>query len=118
MTAWDRFHGATLSLARSGTIKERLSNAYRQHLAGLQEEELPRELRDEFRELSSALRAEPPLLRGEDAVQATIRKLSSDEAERLAGAVIELFCELPRSPSPVARHASGAQIVPLYLAEA
>jgi len=118
MTAWDRFHGATLSLARSGTIKERLSNAYRQHLAELQEEDLPRELRDEFRELASALQAERPLLRGEDAVQATVRKMSSDEAERLAGALIELFCELPRSPIAVQRHASGAQIVPLYLAEA
>lgn len=117
MSAWEKFHGATLSLARSGSIKERLSNAYRQHLAEVREEDLPRELRAEFRELCSALTAERPLLRGEDAVQATVRKLSGEEAERLAAALVQLFCELPRVPVGAARP-SGAQIVPLYLAEA
>ena len=41
-TAWDNFQGATLSLARSGTIKDRLTDAYRNHLAAVTEDELPR----------------------------------------------------------------------------
>src|SRR6185437_1003180 len=41
-TAWERFQSATLSLARSGPIKDRLADAYRNHLAEVREEELPR----------------------------------------------------------------------------
>jgi hypothetical protein len=44
-TTWEKFQGATLSLARSGSIKERLTDAYRNHLSAVAEEELPREIR-------------------------------------------------------------------------
>ncbi len=47
-TAWEQLEGAALSLARSGPIKERLADAYRNHLALVNANELPAALRAEF----------------------------------------------------------------------
>ncbi len=116
-TAWEKFQGATLSLARSGPIKDRLLEAYRNHLCDICEEELPREIRENFRAVSLCFTRERPMLRGEDAVRATVRKMSNDEADRLACSVVQIFSALPRG-TPAARHAGPAQVVPLYLAEA
>src|SRR5215813_12957840 len=93
---WEKFQLATIALARSGAIKERLENAYRNHLCTIAEEDLPKEFRDEFRAFSRALTRERPVLRGEDAFRATLRKMSYVEAEDIACAVVQLFCELPR----------------------
>jgi hypothetical protein len=117
-TAWDKFQGATLTLARSGSIKDRLAEAYRNYLADISEDELPREIRDEFRNVSLSLTRERPMLRGEDAARATTRKMSNDEAEQIAGTVVRMFAAMPRASAPAARHATAAQVVPLHLAEA
>lgn len=116
-TAWDKFQGATLSLARSGSIKDRLADAYRNYLSDISEDELPREIREEFRAVSLSFTREPPMLRGEDAASATIRKLSNDEADHLACSVVRLFSVIPRG-GPAVRHSATAQVVPLYVAEA
>ncbi len=114
-TTWEIFQGATLSLARSGALKERLTEAYRNHLACIDETELPRELRDDFRSFSHALTRERPLLRGEDAFRATIRKMSNGEAEEAATSVVKMFCALQRGAGS-SRSAPVATIVPLYIA--
>lgn len=116
-TAWEKFQGATLSLARSGALKERLTDAYRNHLSRIDETELPKELRDDFRSFSHALTRERPLVRGEDAFRATLRKMSNGEAEEVATSVVRMFCALqPGSTGPL-RPVATAQIVPLYIAE-
>jgi len=117
-STWEKFQQATVTLARSGSIKDRLSDAYRNHLAQVGEDELPRELRQDFRAFSHALTRERPALRGEDPVRATVRKLSSEEAEGLACSVVQMFSALPRSMSAAGRGKSAAQVVPLYIAEA
>ncbi len=109
-TAWEIFQGATLSLARSGALKDRLTDAYRNHLSCINETELPREVREDFRSFSHALTRERPLLRGEDAVRATIRKMSNGEAEAAATSVVKMFCALQR---PL-RAAPTVTIVPIY----
>ena len=114
-TPWEIFQGATLSLARAGALKDRLNDAYRNHLACIDEAELPRELRDDFRSFSDSLTRERPLLRGEDAVRATIRKMSNGEAEAAAMSVVKMFCALQRGSGPT-RSAPSATIVPLYVA--
>lgn len=114
-TAWDRFQGAMLSLARSGAIKDRLADAFRTHLAQVREEELPREMREEFRAVSRTLTRERPMLRGEDAVRATIRKMSNEEADRIACSVVRMFGALPHNAA--ARHSMPAQVIPLYATE-
>jgi len=94
-TAWEQLEGAALSLARSGPIKERLADAYRNHLALVNANELPAALRAEFRACHDALTRERPL-RGEDAVRATVRKMSSREADEVACCVVRLFAAMAR----------------------
>jgi hypothetical protein len=108
---YDRLESATFLLTRSGAIKDRLSGAWRQYLATLEPDDLPREVRVQFLELSNDIQRERPL-RGEDAVRATIRKMSNEEAERHAAQIVRMFCRMTRQqelelPMP----ASGAAVV-------
>ena len=93
--AWQQLEAAALTLARSGSIKDRLADAYRNHLSLVSADELPEGLRAEFRACHDALTREPPL-RGEDAVRATVRKLSNHEADELACTVVRLFAAMVR----------------------
>jgi hypothetical protein len=94
-TTWEQLEGAALSLARSGPIKDRLAEAYRNHLASVRVEDLPEIVRGEFRACRDALTRERPL-RGEDAVRATVRKMSGSEADELACSVVRLFAAIVR----------------------
>ena len=119
-TTLDKFRGATLSLARSGPIKDRLTDAYRNHLALVEESELPLELVEEFRAVSYALNREQPLLRGEDAFRATVRKMSNKEADEVASSVVRLFGEMSREPATMVRKGpkpAPPQVVSLYPGE-
>jgi len=137
-TALEQLESAALSLARSAPIKERLADAYRNHLALVNADELPAALRAEFRACHDALTHERPL-RGEDAVRATVRKMSSLQADEVACSVVRLFAALARqasaeaalaaTPMPDAALANGSggarvlrksvpQVISLYAAEA
>jgi len=120
-TTLDLFQAATLSLARAGSIKDRLAEAFRNHLAYVDEDELPGELRDEFRTVTHLLTREPPLLRGEDSCRATVRKMSSEEAAEIASAVVCMFGAISRGSTATVRlklTKSAPHLVPLYAAEA
>ena len=115
---YDRLESATLLLTRSGAIKERLEGAWRQCLANVEAEDVPREVRLQFLELTAQIQRERPL-RGEDAVRATIRKMSNDEAERHAGVIVRMFCRMTRQqelelPLPMAN--TSAAVVQLFAA--
>jgi hypothetical protein len=120
ITTLDKFRGAALSLARSGSIKNRLTDAYRNHLAFVDESELTRELVEDFRAVSYALNRQRPLLRGEDTFRATVRKMSNTEADEVASCVVRLFGEISREPVNIARKPpkSAPQILWLYPGEA
>jgi hypothetical protein len=100
-TAWEQLEGAALSLARSRPIKERLADAYRNHLALVNADELPDALREEFRACHDALTRERPL-RGEDAVRATVRKMSNQQADDVACSVVRLFAAMAREETALA----------------
>jgi hypothetical protein len=89
-SAWENLHFAMLELARSTPIKQRLICAYRRHLATLSEEQLPSEVRESFRQIVASLSGVKPL-RGEDAVAASVRKMSNQEADDCAALIVELF---------------------------
>jgi hypothetical protein len=89
-TTWEQLESAVLRLARSGTIKDRLADAFRNHLAQLSADALPEALRADFQACHDALTRERPL-RGEDAVRATVRKMSNEEADEAACRVVRLF---------------------------
>ena len=115
-TTWEKFQGATLSLARSGSLKDRLTDAYRNHLSAVAEDELPREIREQFHNVRCSLTREQPQ-RGEDAIRATVRKMSSHEAENIAETVVQMMSVMARAPQ-TGRAASSTAAVPLYLIEA
>ncbi len=102
---WKRFAAAAELLASSGSMKERLFAAYRNELASLDIENLPAELRADYSRWHAKLHSERPL-RGEDAVRATLRKLSGKEADRLAQTLVKLSIRLmqiaPPNNAPVA----------------
>lgn len=89
-TTGEQLEGAALSLVRAGSIKDRLADAFRNHLAQVNVEELPETLRVQFRACQDALTRERPL-RGEDAVRATVRKMSNSEADEVASSVVRLY---------------------------
>jgi len=109
METWAELEGAALSLARSGAIKDRLIDAYRNHLALVNAEELPEPLRADFRACQDALTRERPL-RGEDAVRATVRKMSSQEADEVACSVMRLFAASVREASHQAAAAAAPEV--------
>jgi len=115
---YDRLETATFHLARSGAIKERLEGAWRQCLAHVDPDDVPREIRLQFIELASQMQRERPL-RGEDAVRATIRKMSNEDAEKHASIIVRMFCRMTRQqemdlPMPTVQNAA---IVQLFAAE-
>jgi len=89
-SAWECFHFATLELVRSTPIKQRLISAYRRHLALLSEDQLPREAHESFNQIMRCLQGVQPLP-GEDAVAASVRKMSNQEADECAGLIVEIF---------------------------
>jgi hypothetical protein len=98
-TTLEYLEGAVLTLARSGTIKDRLADAFRNHLAQLNTDDLPDALRAEFRACHEALTRERPL-RGEDAVRATVRKMSNEQADQVACGVVRMFSLLAHQAQP------------------
>ena len=106
MSAWGIFHAATLELAKGTPLKQRLAVAFSQHLTQLPAAELPAAVRGEFVSLLQAFESVAPM-RGESAVQATVRKMSADDAEQLASQIVTLFGNVARASSPRAVEDAG-----------
>jgi hypothetical protein len=133
-TTWQKLEGAALVLARSCSIKDRLAEAYRDYLSQVNPDEIPEALRAQFRACLEGLTRERPQ-RGEDAVRATVRKMSNLEADEIACSLVRLYGALVREslrptdtalltavPAPAAAGARAkkpaSQVVPLYAHEA
>jgi hypothetical protein len=109
ISAWDCFHYATLELVRSTPIKQRLISAYRRHLAALPEDQLPSEVRESFGHVMRVLRGVQPLP-GEDAVAASVRKMSNQEADECASLIVEIFGLMSRFSVAANRPAAVVQL--------
>lgn len=97
-SVWESFLAATAILVSAGPIKQRLAEAYRVHLAAVNQDDLPREIRDEFCSLSTCLSCVRPM-RGETAIQATVRKMSDPEAGRMAVRIVDMLGVIARNQS-------------------
>jgi hypothetical protein len=93
----ENLHCAALELVRSTPIKQRLISAAR-HLTPLTEDQLPNETRGSFAQLMGALAGVQPQ-RGEDAVVASVRKMSNQQADDCATLIVEIFGALCRAES-------------------
>ncbi|HYM34916.1 MAG TPA: hypothetical protein VET48_05930 [Steroidobacteraceae bacterium] len=93
--AWESFLSAAQLLSSRGPIKQRLTAAYTTYLANVDVEDIPRECREEFVSIGSRLSVVVPL-RGETAVQASIRKMSDFEAAAQALRIVNLMGTMMR----------------------
>jgi hypothetical protein len=111
---FEKFQSAAVELAGAGPIKRRLQGAYVNHLSALTEEQLPKEIREDFTRFVRAMRAVRPLP-GEDAVSATVRKMSDGEANRYAVQIVNMLGIVVRTQ--LSARTGAAAVVQLYAAE-
>ena len=84
-------------------------------MSTLAESELPRELRDDFTDMMRAFNRVRPLP-GEDAVHASIRKMSSEDADRYACRIVKMLGTVARQQ--MNGHSLPGPVLQLYAAEA
>ena len=109
VNTWECFHSAALELVRSTPIKQRLVAAYRRHLSSIPEDQLPNEARESFDQVLRCLRGVQPLP-GEDAVAASVRKMSNQEADECAGLIVEIFGVMCRINVAASRSTTVVQL--------
>jgi hypothetical protein len=107
MSAWGKLHAATLELAKSTPIKQRLTHAFSKHLKYIDPVQLPQALRCELHDILRGLEAVAPLP-GETPVQATVRKMSAEDADLFATRIVVLFGEVARAAVPARSHEAAS----------
>src|SRR5215203_6095597 len=87
------FHGATRMLVGAGPIKQRLIDAYRDHLAALRDTDLPEDLRPGFAALNASLHS-AQAAGGLSGPEVAVRKMSEKDAAEHAAGILEMFAAL------------------------
>jgi hypothetical protein len=90
------FAEAVQVLIGDGPVKQRLAAAYAQHLADLNEAELPAGLRRDFADLQAAMNRITPA-GSESRARASAQKMASAEAVGHAATIVRLYLELMSS---------------------
>ncbi|MGA2708411.1 MAG: hypothetical protein ACLQJ0_17845 [Steroidobacteraceae bacterium] len=70
------------------------------------EDQLPSDIRESFGRVMRWLRGVQPL-RGEDAVAASVRKMSNQEADDCAALIVEMFGQMSRAQSNAVRSSNS-----------
>lgn len=91
----DRFYAAVSVIVSHANIKDRLVAAFDDHLALIEDEELPDPVRVKFSELKRRMMGVEPL-NGEGHIRATVRKMSMPEADECSRRLLEIFSEVLR----------------------
>ena len=107
----ERFFAAVSVLAGHGHIKQRLIRAFEEHLADINDDELPVALQQSFADLKHQLYRVTPF-KGEGPVCASVRKMSVGEAGECALAIVTLHREIMTG-----LHAQSEKVVPLETEE-
>lgn len=100
----DRFYAAVSVVASHGNIKQRLISAFEEHLADIEDAELPGTIRKKFIKLRAMVTGVEPL-NGEGHIRASVRKMSVVEADECSRKMLDLYTamvhlegDLPESP--------------------
>ena len=95
---WECFRDAVLVLAGTGQVKQRLLEAYQNHLRHVATDDLPRELREPFGSLKTALQSSRRT--GTlDSASASVLKMSDGEAAAHARSIVQIFVGLQEPPA-------------------
>ena len=89
----DRFANAVGVLVGDAPIKQRLIQAFSDHLTDIREAELPPDLREQFKALQEAVTRVRPVGR-ESRLKASVQKMSGSEAAAHAAAIAKLYGKL------------------------
>jgi hypothetical protein len=85
---------AVQSLASGNASLQSRLNVAGESLVPLLDTDFPDDLRTHFRKIIDDLTSKPAQLEGEGALAATTRQMSHEEAERVAGQIVDLFDEI------------------------
>ncbi len=97
--SWENWSKAIHTLVGMGTIQERLISAYVHNLIHIKTEDLPEKVRERIDELSKDLtRVEPDA--GEGSVEATVNKMSDEEACEYSYKILDMYCDLYEKTFP------------------
>jgi len=118
-TTLEHFRDAVLVLVGAGPVKQRLLQAFLEHLDHLAPDELPRDLRDAYATLAAAFHS-TRRTGSLDAVSASVLKMSEAEACRHAQSVVRMFGCLNEAqpatrPAMLLRAVPDEQDVPAFL---
>ena len=91
------FTNAVFVLVGPGVAKQRLLSAWRSHLEELEADELPDGLRAEYLDLKAAMHA-APACGGLGEVEASVRKMTEQQAGSYAASILKLLGRLPYVP--------------------
>jgi len=122
---WDVLHEAALVLVGVGPVKQRLIEAWRDHLAALREQDAPESLRATLAALRAAMHS-APATGGMTAPEVSVRKMSEQEAAAHAASILDMFALLSvmteQDAAPRLRIVGGedhvAEDVPAFLSRA
>jgi hypothetical protein len=92
--AIEKLHLAVSTLVGAGSVRERLAEAYLQHLTPVSAKDFPEEFRDEYREIITALSSVPVEYEGQGRVRSTLNAMSDEEAVLLARRLVGLYYDL------------------------
>lgn len=116
----DHLQQATLRLSQEGSLKERLVDAYSEHLLNVESVQLPELVRVEFEALHAAMHSAVPQPR-ECVIRASVRKMSNAEVRAHAALVVRVFAAVARGemeasgpPQRAARATGVAPVVSLF----
>jgi hypothetical protein len=114
----DRFYAAVSVLAGHGHVKQRLMNAYEDHLAAINADELPESMHAAFHELQAQMHCVAPL-NGEGPIRATVRKMSAEQAGECAVSIVALYRQIVNQSDyadiGVRRNRAKRKSVPTFL---
>jgi hypothetical protein len=110
----DRFYAAVSVIVSHGNIKHRLVTAFEENLATIDEPDLPRPVREKFSELRRLMTGVEPL-NGEGHIKATVRKMSTREADDCAHRMLEIYTELSRAGMESLNGLDSADAEPIHI---
>jgi hypothetical protein len=85
---------AVNTLVGGGSVRERLAEAYVQHLSSVSPRDFPEEMRDEYREIITALGWVAVEYEGQGTLPSTINSITEEEAVLVARRLVSLFYDL------------------------
>ncbi len=90
---WDMLDGAVRVLVGAGPVKQRLIDAWRDHLATLHEKDVPEALRSRLAAVRTAMHV-AQATGGMTAPEVSVRKMSDKEAAEHAVRILEMYAQL------------------------